>query len=74
MTIVTTEIDALIAAPMPKNIELEIFTELKANLDQFKVATMPIFADNAAALTGLLVAGDIYRTATGQLMIVFTPA
>ena len=74
MPIVTTEIEALIAAPMPKNIELEIFTELKSNLDQFKVANIPVFATNAAAITGLLVAGDIYRTATGQLMIVYTPA
>lgn len=30
-----------------------------------------VFANNAAALTGGLVAGDIYKTSTGQLMIVF---
>lgn len=29
------------------------------------------FADNAAALTGGLVAGDVYRTSTGQAMIVY---
>lgn len=31
------------------------------------------YADNAAALAGDLTAGQFYRTATGQLMIVYTP-
>ncbi len=31
------------------------------------------YADNAAAITGGLVTGDVYRTATGELMIVYTP-
>jgi len=29
----------------------------------------PVYADNAAATTGGLAAGDVYRTSTGQLMI-----
>lgn len=33
----------------------------------------PIYANNAAAITGGLKTGDRYRTATGSLMIVFTP-
>lgn len=33
---------------------------------------VPTFADNAAAKTGGLTDGELYRTATGQLMIVFT--
>ena len=32
---------------------------------------LPIFADNAAALAGGLVAGDMYRTASGDLKIVY---
>lgn len=35
------------------------------------LSNTPTYADNAAALAGGLVAGDIYRTSTGQLMIVF---
>lgn len=31
------------------------------------------YADNAAAITGGLITGDVYRTATGELMIVYTP-
>jgi hypothetical protein len=37
-----------------------------------KGAVARVYADNAAAKAGGLVDGDIYRTATGQLMIVFT--
>jgi hypothetical protein len=32
---------------------------------------LPVFADNAAALAGGLVAGDMYRTASGDLKIVY---
>ena len=35
-----------------------------------KLTDLPEFADNATALTGGLVAGDIYRTSTGELRIV----
>jgi hypothetical protein len=34
-------------------------------------ANLPIYANNAAALAGGLVAGDMYRTAAGILMIVY---
>ena len=33
------------------------------------IANTPTYADNAAAIAGGLVAGDVYRTSTGQLMI-----
>ncbi len=36
-----------------------------------KNAGLPVYADNAAALTGGLVAGEMYRTANGDLKIVF---
>ena len=32
-----------------------------------------VYANNAAALTAGLKAGDLYRTATGQLFIVYNP-
>jgi hypothetical protein len=32
---------------------------------------LPVFADNAAALAGGLVAGDMYRTSAGVLMVVY---
>jgi hypothetical protein len=36
-----------------------------------KNAGLPIFADNTAALAGGLVAGEMYRTATGDLKVVY---
>ncbi len=41
------------------------------NLWHHRLPGLPVFADNAAALIGLLVAGDQYRTAAGVLMVVF---
>ena len=35
------------------------------------VAGIPEYADNAASLVGGLEAGDVYMTATGQLMITY---
>lgn len=34
---------------------------------------LSIYADNAAAITGGLITGDVYRTTTGEMMIVYTP-
>jgi len=36
------------------------------------IANTPVYADNAAAKTGGLVDGDVYRTSTGDLKIVYT--
>jgi hypothetical protein len=36
-----------------------------------KNSGLPVFADNAAAIAGGLVAGDMYRTASGDLKIVY---
>jgi hypothetical protein len=36
------------------------------------IANTPTYADNAAAKTGGLVDGDVYRTSTGDLKIVYT--
>ena len=45
---------------------------LKANeSNKVKNAGLPVYANNAAALAGGLVAGDMYRTAAGILMIVY---
>lgn len=35
------------------------------------ISAMPVYADNTAALAGGLVAGDLYRTSTGDLKIVY---
>ena len=40
-----------------------IFTTLK-------LTALPTFANNAAAITGGLIAGDVYKTSTGELRIV----
>jgi hypothetical protein len=39
----------------------------------FYIGTCPTHADNAAAIAGGLTAGQVYRTSTGVLMIVYTP-
>ena len=38
---------------------------------KLNVNELPIFADNASAITGGLVVGDIYRTSTGELRVRF---
>ena len=38
--------------------------------DTLKLTNLLIFADNAAAIAGDLVDGDVYKTATGELRIV----
>jgi hypothetical protein len=40
-----------------------IFTTLR-------LTALPIYANNAAALAGGLIAGDVYKTSTGELRIV----
>jgi hypothetical protein len=40
-------------------------------LNMLNVATTPIFDNNAAAIAGGLVTGDVYRTSAGVLMITF---
>jgi hypothetical protein len=40
-----------------------IFTTLR-------LTALPIYANNAAALVGGLIAGDVYKTSTGELRIV----
>jgi hypothetical protein len=40
-----------------------IFTTLK-------LTALPVYANNAAAIAGGLIAGDVYKTSTGELRIV----
>ena len=35
-----------------------------------RLTALPIYANNAAALAGGLIAGDVYKTSTGELRIV----
>jgi hypothetical protein len=37
--------------------------------NKLNILSVPVYADNTAATAGGLVVGDVYRTATGQLMI-----
>lgn len=39
----------------------------------FNITSLTSYADNAAALAAGLVAGDLYKTATGTVMVVYTP-
>jgi hypothetical protein len=34
------------------------------------LTNLPVYANNAAAVTGGLIVGDVYRTSTGELRIV----
>lgn len=68
-----TELDAIVAAGAGADVDPGFFAEIKTNFGNFDIATMEVYADNAAAITGGLSAGDIYRTSTGALMIVYTP-
>lgn len=43
----------------------------KIRAGNLKLSSLPVYADNAAALDGGLVAGDVYRTATGVLMVTY---
>jgi hypothetical protein len=65
----TAEGSLLLGGTLPSapNITLKADGNINA-----KGAVARVYADNAAAKAGGLVDGDIYRTATGQLMIVFT--
>lgn len=38
---------------------------------KIKMPNLPVYADNTAALGGGLVAGDVYRTSTGVLMVTY---
>ncbi len=76
MAIITTELTALAAAEVgtaAANIEMELIEEVRDNFKQLAIAELAVYADNAAAITGGLSAGDFYRTSTGQLMIVYAP-
>jgi hypothetical protein len=42
-----------------------------SSVGQINFQNVPTYADNAAATSGGLVVGDVYRTSTGQLMIRF---
>lgn len=45
-------------------------THPSVDCSKIDFASLPVFADNAAAVTGGLSANDIYRTAAGAVRIV----
>ncbi len=67
-----TELDAIVTASPGADVDAAFFTELKANFSAI-FADLPVYADNAAAISDGLTAGDIYRTSTGVLMVVYAP-
>ena len=44
-------------------------TIVSLGLITVNIKTLPVYADNSAAITGGLIAGDLYRTSTGVVMI-----
>ncbi len=50
----------------------EVFVNISAEFAEFgnmDLSTLPVYADEAAAVIGALVTGNVYRTATGELRI-----
>jgi hypothetical protein len=47
------------------------FTELVNAVNNPAIANLPVYANDAAAAAGGLVAGQLYRTSTGQVMVVY---
>lgn len=52
------------------NMGIAKFGHLNEIMDVFKQMQDNVYANNAAAITGGLVPGDFYRTATGEIRIV----
>lgn len=42
-------------------------------MNQVGFLGLPVYANNAAAIVGGLTEGNVYRTSTGVLMVVFNP-
>jgi len=45
-------------------------SEGSQRISTLNLTNLPVFANNAAAVAGNLVDGDVYKTATGELRIV----
>ena len=67
-----TELDAIVTASPGADVDAAFFTELRGNFSAI-FADLPVYTDNAAAISDGLSAGDIYRTSTGVLMVVYAP-
>jgi hypothetical protein len=67
-----TELDLTVAASPGASIDADLLTEIKANFTGL-FTSLPVYSDNAAAISGGLTAGEIYRTSTGVLMVVYAP-
>jgi hypothetical protein len=75
---VTTELDAIIAAGVGADVNPEFFTELKANLllallEDGSNGALPVYADNAAALADSAPVGSLYSQANGSVWVVLAP-
>jgi hypothetical protein len=52
-------------------VNLASVADAHAHIENLYIKSAPVYADNAAALTAGLVAGQVYRTSTGVLMITY---
>lgn len=66
--------NCIIPTPYTVDPQLDLNTKLGTSyntISRFNVKELEVFADNTAATTAGLVAGDIYRSSTGQLMVTY---
>lgn len=73
----TTELDSIVTNAPGSEIDLPFFAELKANLLLALLAdgtnaNLPVYADNAAALSDGAVVGSLYATPTGEVYTVLS--
>jgi hypothetical protein len=55
------------------NILSKIWTKFFEELASNTAKNLPTYANNAAAISGGLSEGSMYKTATGAVMVVYTP-
>lgn len=67
-----TELDLAVAASPGASIDADLLSEIKTNFTGL-FASLPVYADNATAISDGLTAGEIYRTSAGVLMVVCAP-
>ena len=76
MAKVFAELDAIVTASPGADVDADFFTELKTNQESNtvpKFSTLAVYTANDTAIIGGLGDGDLYRTTTGALMVVYTP-
>jgi len=57
-------------ASFPQPLDRQIL-EIIEGVKNLSVGSLPVYANNTAALAGGLAVGKVYRTSTGVLMVVY---